>query len=106
MCRDLDLYALTRSDTLGSQTNALLLRTGKAIAVFRRGTRAAAVKGGGRLAKLGAVKTDADWTLWASHGAAGSVEAQAAQRDTEASTSALTGLLRSTYRAPPLARRP
>ena len=33
------------------------------------------------MAKLGAVKTDADWTLWASHGAAGSVEAQAAQRE-------------------------
>ena len=85
MCRDLrsdqEWYALTRSGTLGSQTKALLLRTGSAITVFRRGTRAAAVKGGWRQAKLGAVKTDAEWTLWASHGAAGSAEAQAAQLD-------------------------
>ena len=60
---------------------ALLLRTGSAIIVFRLGTtdgqrnhclsarhsfwlgtRAAAVKGGWHQAKLGAVKTDADWT--------------------------------------------
>ena len=85
MCRNLrsdqGWYALTRSGTLGPQTKALLLRTGTAITVFRRGTQAAAVKGGWRQAKMGAVKTDADWTLWASHGAAGSVEAQAAQRE-------------------------
>ena len=78
---DQEWYALTLSGTLGSQTKALLLRTGSAITVFRRGTRAAAVKGGWRQAKLGAVKTDAAWTLWASHGATGSVEAQAAQRE-------------------------
>ena len=60
MCRNLrsdqEWYALTRSGTLGSQTKALLLRTGSAITLFRRGTQAAAVKGGWRQAKLGAVK--------------------------------------------------
>ena len=36
---------------------------------------------GWRLAKLSSVTTNTDWTLWASHGAAGSAEAQAAQLD-------------------------
>ena len=58
-----------------SERAAQLLSFGEALA--------AAVKGEWRQAKLGAVKTNADWTLWASHGAAGSVEVdwQVAQRE-------------------------
>ena len=75
MCRDprsdQEWYALTRIATLGSQTKALLLKAGKAITVFRRGIRAIAVKGGWRLAKLSAIKTDAGRTLWANDGVLG-----------------------------------
>ena len=56
MCRDQDWYVQTRSATLGSQTKALLLSTGKAVTVVRRGTRV--VKGGWRLVNLAQFETE------------------------------------------------
>ena len=70
-------WALTRASNLAPEVRAMLSKRGHVLAVFKRGTRAAACKGSWRLAKLQTCKTKENWTLWASSGAAGSAQKRA-----------------------------
>ena len=70
-------YALTRATTLDPAVKAVLAQRGNAIAVFKRGSRAAAAKGSWRRASFKTVKTNEHWTLWASSGAANSAQLRA-----------------------------
>ena len=70
-------WALTRASNLAPEVRAILSDLGHVLAVFKRGTRAAACKGSWRLAKLQTCKTKENATLWASSGAAGSAQKRA-----------------------------
>jgi len=70
-------WALTRRSTLDPEVKAILVQRGRAVTVFKRGTRAAATKGSWRAAVLRSTKTREDWTLWASAGAAASAPLRA-----------------------------
>ena len=54
----------------------LLAQRRNIVAVFQRGTRAAAAKGSWRKASFKIVTTAEIWTLWASSGAANSAQLQ------------------------------
>ena len=54
----------------------LLAQRRNIVAVFQRGTRAAAAKGSWRMASFKIVTTAEIWTLWASSGAANSAQLQ------------------------------
>lgn len=72
LCRGLvaggSWYALTRRSTLDPQVKRQLEACGNNLHSFRRGTRAAAAKGGWRTGKLGTVQTAETWVLWAGSG--------------------------------------
>ena len=55
----------TRGSNLDPEVRAILSRRGHVLAVFKRGTRAAACKRSWRLAKLRTCRTQENWTLWA-----------------------------------------
>ena len=67
-------WALTWASNLAPNLRAILSDQGHVLAVFKRGTRAAACKGSWRLAKLQTCKAKEKWTLWASSGATGSAQ--------------------------------
>ena len=60
-----------------SSGETVLAQRGNAVAVFKRGSRAAAAKGSWRRASFKTVKTKEHWTLWASSGAANSAQLRA-----------------------------
>ncbi len=72
LCRGLTAgggwYALTRRSALDPQVNRQLNACGTRLHSFRRGSRAAAAKGGWRTGKVSTVQTAEAWTLWASSG--------------------------------------
>jgi ribonuclease HI len=72
LCRGLTAggswYALTRRSALDPQVNQQLNACGTRLHSFRRGSRAAAAKGGWRTGKVSTVQTAEAWTLWASSG--------------------------------------
>ena len=63
-------YALTRATTLDPAVKAVLAQRGNAVAVCKRGSRAAAAKGSWRRASFKTVKNKEHWTLCPASGPA------------------------------------
>ena len=73
-------YALSRGSTLDHLSRDRLSTLGVTLTVFGRGNCTAAAEGSWTLAKLKAVRTAQDWTLWASRRATGDAADQERQR--------------------------